>query len=62
MKRIILLLFSFNVLVLSAQSLNDSLILSPLRNDPRVNENSFSFVLYSFKNRKLYYLLIHLSL
>lgn len=52
MKRIILLLFSFNVLVLSAQSLNDSLILSPLRNDPRVNENSFSFVLYSFKKQE----------
>lgn len=52
MKKIFLLLIYLNTIFLSAQTINDSAILSPLRNDSRVDENSFSFVLYSFKKQE----------
>jgi len=47
MKKLIIIFALLSVFNLSAQSLNESFILSPLNNDHRVDKNSYSFILYS---------------
>jgi D-alanyl-D-alanine carboxypeptidase/D-alanyl-D-alanine-endopeptidase (penicillin-binding protein 4) len=47
MRKILFFLIFLNAICLSAQYIDDSVILSPLYNDPRVDKKSFSFILYS---------------